>query len=225
MNVIVFASRKGGSGKSTLTAHLAAQVHRRSRRILLIDSDPQGSLSLWHKMRGSRKPPLCTATEAVADLIKTAGLWGYEWVFIDTPPNISAVVTDAIRAATLVVIPARLTLFDMVAVAETMNLCRRFGKPYALVINGVPTRPDNTEWPYVREAREVLTQLNVPVWSGQITQRTNYSLALEEGKGAKEYDSSSEAANEVAALWTAIEKSVKAINGIYEGVAMHRVAA
>jgi hypothetical protein len=30
---------------------------------------------------------------------------------------------------------------------------------------------------------------------------------------------------EIAALWTAIDKSVKAINGIYEGVAMHRVAA
>ena len=28
MNVIVFASRKGGSGKSTLTAHLAAQPTR-----------------------------------------------------------------------------------------------------------------------------------------------------------------------------------------------------
>jgi chromosome partitioning protein len=224
MNVIVFASRKGGSGKSTLTAHLAAQVHRRSRRILLIDSDPQGSLTLWHKMRGSGDPPLCTATEAVADLIKTAGLWGYEWVFIDTPPNLSAVVTDAIRAATMVVIPARLTLFDMVAVAETMNLCRRFGKPYALVINGVQPRPDNTEWPYMCEAREVLTQLNVPVWSGQITQRTNYSLALEEGKGAKEYDSNSEAAAEVAALWNAIEKSVKAIHDAYEGIAMHRVA-
>ena len=26
MNVIVFASRKGGSGKSTLTAHLAAHA-------------------------------------------------------------------------------------------------------------------------------------------------------------------------------------------------------
>ena len=42
MNVIVFASRKGGSGKSTLTAHLAAQAHRPSRPVLLIDSDPQG---------------------------------------------------------------------------------------------------------------------------------------------------------------------------------------
>jgi hypothetical protein len=53
---------------------------------------------------------------------------------------------------------------------------------------------------------------------------TNYSLALAEGEGAKEYDSNSEAASEVAALWVAIEKSVKAINGMYEGVAMHRVA-
>jgi chromosome partitioning protein len=131
-------------------------------------------------MRGSGGPPLCTATEAVADLIKTAGLWGYEWVFIDTPPNMSAVVTDAIRAATLVVIPARLTVFDMVALMKTMNLCRKLGKPYAVVINGVEVPPTNTEWPSVREARQVLTRLNVPVWSGKVTQRTNYSLALGE---------------------------------------------
>ena len=41
----------------------------------------------------------------------------------------------------------------------------------------------------------------------------------------KPADANSEAAAEVAALWNAIEKSVKAIHGIYEGVAMHRVAA
>ena len=94
-----------------------------------------------------------------------------------------------------------------------------------MVINGVPPRRDNTESPYVREARTVLNNLNVPVWSGQITNRNNYSLALAEGEGAKEYDSASEAAAEIAALWVAIEKSVKAIHGVYEGYAMHRVAA
>ena len=47
MNVIVFASRKGGSGKSTLAAHLAAQI-KASKSCLLIDADPQGSLTLWH---------------------------------------------------------------------------------------------------------------------------------------------------------------------------------
>jgi chromosome partitioning protein len=225
VNVIVFASRKGGSGKSTLSAHLAAQAHGPSRPVLLIDSDPQGSLTLWHKVRGSGEPPLRPATEGTADLVKAARNSGYEWVFIDTPSSMSSAVTDAIHAATLVLIPARLTLFDMVAIKETMDLCRKLGKPYAVVINGVPARLDNAESPYLREARQVLTQLNVPVWAGQITQRTSYSLALAEGEGANEYDSTSEAAAEVAALWNAIEKSVKAIQGIYEGRPMHRVAA
>jgi chromosome partitioning protein len=225
MNVIVFASRKGGSGKSTLAAHLAAHAYRPSRRVLLVDSDPQGSLALWHKLRGSGEPPLVVGTEGVRDIVTSAKRQGYEWVFIDTPPNMSAVVTDAIHAATLIVIPARLTLFDLAAIKETMDLARQVRRPYAVVINGVPPRRDNTESPYVREARAVLTSLNVPVWSGQITQRNNYSLALAEGEGAKEYDSASEAANEIAALWAAIDKSVKAIHGAYEGATMHKVAA
>jgi len=225
MNVIVFASRKGGSGKSTLAAHLAVQAHRPDHPVLMIDADPQGSLTLWHQLRGSGEPLLASGTESVKDIVKSAKRAGYEWVFVDTPPNMSAIVTDAIHAATLVIIPARLTLFDLAAIKETMVLSRQLKKPYAVVINGVPPRRDNTESPFVREARAVLGSLNVPVWSGQITQRNNYSLALAEGEGASEFDGRSEAANEIAALWAAIEKSVKAIHGAYEGVAMHRVAA
>src|SRR3979490_163770 len=57
MVVITVASRKGGSGKSTLTANLAAFADKASRRCLLIDADPQGSLSLWHDLRKSGEPP------------------------------------------------------------------------------------------------------------------------------------------------------------------------
>jgi chromosome partitioning protein len=224
MNVIVLASRKGGSGKSTLTAHLAAHAQKPSRPVLLIDADPQGSLTLWHQLRGG-EPPLCNGSDGVADIVKAAKREGYEWVFIDTPPNTSAVVTDAIHAATLVVMPARLTVFDLAAVKETMDLARALNKPYAVVINGVPARRDNTESPYVREARKLLYELNVPVWAGQITQRTNFSLALAEGEGAAEYDGRSEAAVEIAALWQAIDRSIKAIHGAYAGATMHSVAA
>jgi chromosome partitioning protein len=225
MNVIVFASRKGGSGKSTLAAHLAAHAHKPNNPVLLIDADPQGSLALWHKLRGTGEPPLADGTDSVKEIVKSAKRAGYEWVFVDTPPNMSAIVTDAIHCATLVVIPARLTLFDLAAIKETMVLSRQLRKPYAVVINGVPPRRDNTESPFVREARAVLNSLNVPVWSGQITQRNNYSLALAEGEGAHEYDGRSEAASEIAALWTAIDKSVKAIHGAYAGAVMHQVAA
>ena len=36
MNVITLASRKGGAGKSTLTAQLAAQCHVSGKRTLII---------------------------------------------------------------------------------------------------------------------------------------------------------------------------------------------
>jgi chromosome partitioning protein len=46
MNVITLASRKGGVGKSTLTAHLAGFAHLVGYRSMVVDADPQGSLTL-----------------------------------------------------------------------------------------------------------------------------------------------------------------------------------
>ena len=54
MNVVTLASRKGGAGKSTLTAHLSACAHAAGRRCLVIDADPQGSVTLWHSLRPDR---------------------------------------------------------------------------------------------------------------------------------------------------------------------------
>jgi CO dehydrogenase nickel-insertion accessory protein CooC1 len=79
MNVVVFASRKGGTGKSTLTAHLSAQAAKPSRRTLLIDADPQGSLSLWHELRGAEQPSLKRAMRGIDDVVKAAKREGYEW--------------------------------------------------------------------------------------------------------------------------------------------------
>jgi chromosome partitioning protein len=120
MNVIVFASRKGGSGKSTLAAHLAAQI-KAAKPCLLVDADPQGSLTLWHKLRGTNEPPIKTAVNSVSGILANARRDGIEWVLIDTPPNLSAVVDDAIKNATMVIIPARPGVFDVNAVQETIR--------------------------------------------------------------------------------------------------------
>jgi cellulose biosynthesis protein BcsQ len=225
MNVIVFASRKGGSGKSTLAVHLAAHASKRYRPCLLVDADAQGSMTLWHKLRGTGEPALKNGTRGVSEIVKAAKQDGYEWVFVDTPPNMSPVVTDAIRCATLVIIPARLAVFDLAAIKETIEVARHAHTPYAVVLNAAPPRRDNTESPYVAEGREAISRLNIPVWGGQITNRTTYAFSLASGEGAKEFDAQSQAAAEIGRLWLAIERSVKAINGAYEGSAMHRVAA
>ena|SRR5947209_3300823 len=226
MNVIVFASRKGGSGKSTLAAHLAAQINKATKPCLLIDADPQGSLTLWHKLRGTNEPPIKTAVNSVGSIVAAARRDGYEWVLIDTPPNLSAVVDDAIKNATLVIIPARPGVFDVNAVQETIQTCRAARKPYAVVLNGAPARRDEAESPIVSIAREALAKFRAPVWGGQITNRSDLLMALSHGEGVREYSAEGRAAQEIARLWAAIERSVKAIRGAAStNGTMHKQAA
>src|SRR3954452_20645070 len=213
MNVVVFASRKSGSGKSTLAAHLAAQIHKPSRPCLLVDADPQGSLTLWHKLRSTGEPPIKSATNSVSGIVAAAKRDGIEWVLIDTPPNMSAVVDDAIRNATIVIIPARPGVLDVDAVQETIQTCRANRKPYAVVLNGAPALRDGVESRIVTTARDGLAKFRAPVWGGQITNRADLLMALGHGEGVREYYAEGRAASEIGRLWAAIERSVKAIRG------------
>ena len=226
MNVITFASRKGGTGKSTLAAHLAVCVGRPSRPALLIDTDPQGSLSLWHELRGSQDLALRRNPRSIEDTVKAAKREGFEYAFIDTPPNKSTNVMDAIRAATLVVIPSRASVFDLAAVRETIEACRQLRRPYAVVVNAAPAKREDAESPVIADMRLALQGQKVPVWHGQISNRSTFSLALGQGEGAREFDPESPAAAEMAQLWSAIDRTVKAVNGINDSAtAMHKFAA
>ena len=216
MNVLVFASRKGGSGKSTLAAHLASYIANPSRPTLLIDNDPQGSLSLWHKIRNQEYLGLKHNVRNIAEAIKDAKREGYEWVLVDTPPNRSAIVAEAIRQATLVIIPTRPNLFDIAALQDTVQLARELRKPYAAVINAAPAKRGDAETPVVADARGALNALKVPVWSGQITHRPELSLSLASGEGAMEYQPGSSGAEEMQRLWTALERSLNAIHNSYK---------
>jgi cellulose biosynthesis protein BcsQ len=225
MNVLAFASRKGGAGKSTLAAHLAAHVHRPTRPCLLIDDDPQGSLTLWNELRADSALPLKIVKRGIAHIVKKAKRNGVNWIFIDTPPNNSASVTEAIEAATLVIIPCRPGLFDIDAVQETIALARQARTPYAVVFNAAPPKRQEIESPAVSIARRCLAQLEVPVWGGQISHRASFSFALSEGEGVKGFESDPCSTAEISSLWSAIEKSVKVIHGAREKAGMHRAAA
>ncbi|HXW24610.1 MAG TPA: ParA family protein [Xanthobacteraceae bacterium] len=215
MNVITLASRKGGAGKSTLTAHLAAFAQRQGRRCLLLDADPQGSLALWHSRRSGGELPLQSAARGIERAVAQAMVDGCEWVFIDTSPTMWVVVEEAIRAATLVLIPARPGFFDLAAVRETVAVARKHNKPYAVVINAAPVKRDDKESPAVALARAELDRLAIPLWSGQISQRAAYLVSLAAGGSAGELHPDSAARNEIARLWSAVERSVAAIHGAH----------
>ena len=124
MNIVTMASRKGGAGKSTLTAHLAALCHQAGHRTIVIDADPQGSLTLWHSLRPERQPDLRSGARGIERALAMAMVEGYQWAFIDTAASMWVVAQAAIRAATLVLIPARPGFFDLNAVRETVAAAR-----------------------------------------------------------------------------------------------------
>src|SRR5579872_6066685 len=52
MKTVAVISQKGGSGKSTLSIHLATEATRDEGKALLIDLDPQGNAVRWAGRRG-----------------------------------------------------------------------------------------------------------------------------------------------------------------------------
>ena len=215
MNIITMASRKGGAGKSTLTAHLAALCHQAGHRTVVIDADPQGSLTLWHSLRPDRQPDLRRGARGIERALAHAMVDGYEWAFIDTAASMWVVAQEAIRAATMVLIPARPGFFDLNAVRETVAAARERNKPYAVVLNATPVKRDDKEAPAVVQSRAFFDTLGIPVWAGQVSQRTGFVLTLAAGASISEVAPESVAGTEITGLWSAVERSVAAINAAH----------
>src|SRR3974390_1461936 len=57
VHILVLASQKGGTGKTTLSGHLAVEAQKAGvGPVALIDTDPQGSLSHWWNARKASEP-------------------------------------------------------------------------------------------------------------------------------------------------------------------------
>lgn len=65
MKVLAVATGKGGSGKTSLSMHLAVGLAKRGKRVLLADLDPQGHATAW--VLGFAQPPAAGTAEALLD--------------------------------------------------------------------------------------------------------------------------------------------------------------
>ena len=146
MRVLALASQKGGSGKTTLSGHLAVQAERAGAGpVVLIDIDPQGSLADWWNEREADMPAFAETTVArLAHDLETLRQQGFKLAVIDTPPAITMAIQSVITVAELVVVPTRPSPHDLRAVGATVALCDRAGKPLLFVVNAATG--GNPEW-------------------------------------------------------------------------------
>lgn len=197
MKTILITSQKGGSGKTTLTAHLAVEAQCDGKaQVFIIDTDKQGTLSLWHERREVETPQRADLPfSRLADGLKTLADRGATYCFIDTAPTISDQNTSLLRLADLVLIPVRPSPADLWSVAETVKLVKETGRPFLFVIT--QAKPQAT---ITAQTIAALSE-HGQVAKTFISDRVSYAAAMTGGRTAPELEPKGRAAEEVTGLW------------------------
>lgn len=203
MQTIVINSQKGGSGKSTLCATLAAYVESVGEGpVFIVDTDPQGTLTAWHSKREAEGPqrielPFIAITEG----LKLLASYGASYVFIDTPPTRDMdsdklkPITALFRKADLVLVPVRPSPNDLWAVADTVEILKRENVPFLFALNQVKSNASITA-----QAAAILSQYG-QVASSFVGDRVPYAAAMTDGRTALELAPKGPATKEIADLW------------------------
>ncbi len=197
MQVLAFASQKGGSGKTTLAGHVAVQAERLGAGpVAIIDTDPQGSLSDWWNCREAETPAFAqTFITRLNDDIERMREIGIELLVFDTPPAITATIEQVVRLCDLVVIPTRPSPHDLRAVGATVDLCEKLDKPLVFVLNGATQRARITA-----EAAIALSQAGT-VAPVTIHHRTEFASSMIDGRTVMEISCNPRSVEEIEQLW------------------------
>lgn len=132
MKIIAVMNEKGGAGKSTLSIALACALHREDQRVVLIDSDPQGSARDWRESAGESAdlPPVVglDKPESIKEGLKAFA--GMDWLVIDTPARAAKASASIIHASDFVLIPLQPSAMDVwgaSAIVDMVNSYKEMG--------------------------------------------------------------------------------------------------
>jgi len=197
VRVLALASQKGGSGKTTLSGHLAVQAQLAGAGpVVLIDIDPQGSLADWWNERETDLPAFAQTTVArLASDLEILRQQGFKLAVIDTPPAITMAIQSVISVAELIVVPTRPSPHDLRADGATVDLCERAGKPLVFVVNAATPKAKITS-----EAAVALSQHGT-VAPVTLHHRTDYAASMIDGRTVMEVDPNGRSAEEIRQLW------------------------
>jgi len=208
--ILTLAQQKGGSGKTTIAAHLAVAFMLGGKSVAILDVDPQGSLGEWFEAREEK-----FGEDDAGLTFRTASGWGarrearslardHDVVVLDTPPKSDLESRPAIEIADLVVIPVQPTPVDVWATEPTLELIAKENAEGILVINRAVKRATLTG-----EMCDAIDALGPRVARNGLGSRVAFAASMGEGRTVSEAAPSSPAAKEVDALAAEIQKILK----------------
>jgi chromosome partitioning protein len=183
--IITIAGQKGGSGKSTIAAHLAIALAQRGNKILIIDIDPQASLKAWYQIREEYFGKAYTGIHFLESfgwrVSSTVGSYKgkVDYIIIDSPPHTELETKNAVRLA------------DLWATKTTIAFAESEKKDYRIILNRYN--------PNSKIAKEVVDQVDNRLVN-YLGNRVAFCSCFLHGKTVTETDPSSQAAMEIRSI-------------------------
>lgn len=198
--IVAFAQQKGGAGKTTMAAHLAAVWRRQGLSVGLVDIDPQRSLSRWAELRRDAGVQLYASKDwragsDIRDAAKSA-----DRVVVDCPGAAETLLRTALRAADLVILPCQPTQLDAWATGAMLEMCAKEKALARVVMNRMPSRGGAAD-----AAEAELARAGARLLDARLGNRVAFSTAFLTGRSAPEIQPRSRAAAEALALAAEIE--------------------
>ena len=204
MDVLVLASRKGGSGKTCASRHLAVEAEKSGDGpVAIIDADPMGGLSGWWNDREAETPIFVpTSLEDLPDTLAKLEAAGVSLVVVDTPPAEGEVIRKVVRVASMVLVPTRPSPDDLRAIGSTVDIVEQEGKPLVFVINAATKKARLT-------AQAAITLSQHGTVAPAIIHRSEaFPTSVIGGLTVGELEPGGAPAQEIAELWQYVRKKL-----------------